>query len=76
MLDRVFRDPGLVDRPVRTVMEQPFPVVEITDEVERLYDELSRGAPALLAARDSHPVAVITKVDLLEFIAHQRRRER
>jgi len=37
------------------------------------YAELSGGAPALLAARDNRPVSVITKADLLEFVAHQRK---
>ena len=53
-------------------MESPFPVVQANEDVERLYAELSAGAPALLAASDDRPVSVITKADLLEFVAHQR----
>ncbi|OLC50691.1 MAG: cystathionine beta-synthase, partial [Chloroflexi bacterium 13_1_40CM_4_69_19] len=74
MLDRVFREPSLVDERVERLMDPPFPVVQATDDVERLYQELSSGAPALLAARDDRPVSIITKADLLEFVAHQRRR--
>jgi cystathionine beta-synthase len=73
MLDRVFREPALVDERVERVMEPPFPIVQATEDVERLYTELSGGAPALLAAHDDRPVAVITKADLLEFVAQQRR---
>ena len=73
MLDRIFRDPSLVEQKVESVMEAPFPVVQATDDVERLYAELSAGAPALLAASDDRPVSIITKADLLEFVAHQRR---
>jgi cystathionine beta-synthase len=73
MLDRVFREPALVDERVERVMEAPFPVVQATDDIERLYQELSSGAPALLAARDDRPVSIITKADLLEFVAHRRR---
>ncbi len=58
---------------VERVMDPPFPVVQATDDIERLYQELSGGAPALLAARDNRPVSVITKADLLEFVAHQRK---
>jgi len=72
MLDRVFKEPALVDANVEQVMEAPFPVVQASDDIERLYAELS-GAPALLAARDGAPVSVITKADLLEFVAHQRK---
>jgi cystathionine beta-synthase len=74
MLDRVFREPALVDERVERVMDPPFPVVQATDDVERLYQELSGGAPALLAAREDRPVSIITKADLLEFVAHQRKR--
>ena len=74
MLDRVFREPSLVDERVERLMDPPFPVVQATDDVERLYQELSSGAPALLAARDDRPVSIITKADLLEFVAHRRRR--
>src|SRR6184192_1281732 len=73
MLDRVFREPALVDERVERVMEAPFPVVQANDDIERLYQELSGGAPALLAARDDRPVSIITKADLLEFVAHQRK---
>ena len=38
--------------------------------------ELSGGAPALVAAQEDRPVSIITKADLLEFVAHQRRSSR
>ena len=76
MLDRVFREPSLVDERVERLMEPPFPVVQADDDIELLYSELSGGAAALVAARADRPVSVITKADLLEFVAHQRRRAR
>ena len=76
MLDRVFREPALVDATVERVMEAPFPVVQANEDVERLYAELAGGVPALLAVDDDRPVSVITKADLLEFVAHQRRASR
>ncbi len=76
MLDRVFREPALVEERVERLMEAPFPVVQADDDIERLYSELSGGAAALVAAREDRPVSIITKADLLEFVAHQRRRDR
>ena len=76
MLDRVFREPALVDATVERVMEAPFPVVQANEDVERLYAELAGGVPALLAVDEGRPVSVITKADLLEFVAHQRRAAR
>src|SRR6266511_2916735 len=74
MLHRVFREPALVDEKVEKVMEAPFPVVQANEDVERLYAELASGIPALIAAQDDRPVSIITKADLLEFVAHQRKR--
>ena len=76
MLDRVFREPALVDATVERVMEAPFPMVRSDEDVERLYAELAGGVPALLAVEDGRPVSIITKADLLEFVAHQRRASR
>jgi cystathionine beta-synthase len=74
MLDRVFRDPSIVDQKIESLMEAPFPVVQAGEDIERLYAELASGVPALVAAQDDRPVAIITKADLLEFVAHQRKR--
>jgi cystathionine beta-synthase len=74
MLDRVFREPALVDERVEKVMEAPFPIVQASEDIERLYAELASGVPALIAAQDERPISIITKADLLEFVAHQRRR--
>ncbi len=76
MLDRVFREPALVDATVERVMEAPFPVVRSDEDIERLYAELAGGVSALLAVDDGRPVSVITRADLLEFVAHQRRASR
>src|SRR2546430_11985006 len=73
MLDRVFREPALVDERAQRVMDPPFPVLQPTDDIERLYQELSGGAPALLAARQNRPASLLTKADLLEFVAHHRK---
>src|SRR2546430_13762146 len=70
MLDRVFREPALVDERVERVMDPPFPVVQATDDIERLYQELSGGAPAPLAARDRRPGSVLTQADPLQVGAH------
>ena len=51
-------------------------LVQATEDVERLYAELAGGVPALLAVVDGRPVSVITKADLLEFVAHQRHASR
>jgi predicted transcriptional regulator len=34
---------------------------------------LSRGAEAIVVADGAQPIGVLTRADLLEFLAHQRR---
>jgi cystathionine beta-synthase len=69
LLERVFRNPEAVDQTVETVMEQPFPLVDVGEEVERVVPALLAGNPAVLAEEAGRPVGLITRADLLEFVA-------
>ena len=73
LLGRAFRDPGFVERTVGEVMDPPLPVVPDTADLDDAFALLSGGAPAVLAARAGQAVGVITKLDLLEYIAHRDR---
>jgi cystathionine beta-synthase len=73
LLDRVFRDRDAIGRDVVEVMDPPLPVVQTQDGVEEMFADLARGAEAVLVASGSAPVGVLTRADLLEFLAHQRR---
>ena len=42
-------------------MEAPFPIVKAGEDIELLYAELASGLPALVAAQDERPVAIITR---------------
>jgi cystathionine beta-synthase len=71
LLDRVFRDPGAIERDVAEVMGPPPPVVQRASGVEEMFEDLSRGAEAVIVADGSQPVGVLTRADLLEFLAHR-----
>ena len=71
MLDRVFRDRGAVDRDVAEVMDAPLPVVQSSAGVDEMFADLSRGAEAIVVADGSKPIAVLSRADLLEFLAKQ-----
>ena len=73
LLDKVFRDPGLIDSTVGEIMDEPLPVVRSTAGVEEMFRGLSGGAEALIVADGARPTGVLTRADLLEFLAHQRR---
>jgi cystathionine beta-synthase len=73
LLDRVFRDRDALERDVVEVMDPPLPVVRSASGVEEMFADLSRGAEAIVVADGSRPTGVLTRADLLEFLAHQSR---
>ena len=72
LLDRVFRDHTAIERDVIEVMDPPLPVVRSAAGVEEMFEDLSRGAEAIVVADGSRPAGVLTRADLLEFLAHQQ----
>ena len=74
LLERVFRDPSLVDARVDTVMDPPFPLVDVAEEVERVVPALLANNSAVLVEEGGQPVGLITRSDLLDFVAHGRGR--
>jgi cystathionine beta-synthase len=72
LLEKVFRNPETVDAPVSTVMDEPLPFVDARDDVETLFPLFTDGGNGAVVVRDDAPVGVITRSDLLEFVAHQR----
>ncbi len=71
LLDRLFRDPSSVEREVSEVMDPPLPVLESTAGVEAMFADLSRGAEAVVVVDGTAPAGVLTRADLLDFLAHQ-----
>ena len=65
LMARVIADPGLLDRPVETVMGSPFPVVDShldADEAARL---LTRANPAVLVRSNGHLKDILTRFDIV-----------
>ena len=72
LLDRVFRDPDALQADVVEVMGPPLPLVERDDPVEVAFEQLQH-APAVVIADRGKALGVLTRSDLLEFLAHRRR---
>ncbi len=70
LLDRAYRDPLVVERTVGEVMDAPLPLVEASATLDEAFALLSGTASALVAVRAGRPVGVVTKLDLLEYLAH------
>jgi cystathionine beta-synthase len=72
LLDRIFRDPDALQADVAEVMGPPLPLVEMDDAVEVAFESFQH-APAALVAKGGRVVGVLTRADLLEFLAHRQR---
>jgi cystathionine beta-synthase len=72
LLERVFRNRDALGEEVAEAMEPPLPAVEIAESVDEVFAELSGGSPAVVVARGGAPVGVITRADLLEYLATRR----
>jgi cystathionine beta-synthase len=70
LMDRAFRDPGVLDRPVGEVMEPTMPMVGVGETVTDVVEALDRG-PAVLVLDGGHPVGVLTRQDVLSFLVRR-----
>jgi cystathionine beta-synthase len=68
LLDRILRDPDALGEDVAGAMGPPLPTVDAVDSVREVYAELAGGA-ALVSDR-GRPAAVLSRSDLLEYLAH------
>jgi cystathionine beta-synthase len=66
LMTRALAQPTLLDRPVREVMEAPFPVVEHTFPTDRLAPMLTRDTPAALVRKDGRLIGIVSRYDVLQ----------
>lgn len=68
LLERVFADPAVIDRPVAAVMDPPLPMIGTGERVEMAAARLTDSA-AVLVLDGGQPTGILTRSDLLEFLA-------
>jgi cystathionine beta-synthase len=73
LLDRTYRDPSVVQRTVGEVMDKPLPTIDGPEPLDSAFTLLSGGAPAIVVVERGRAAGVVTKLDLLEFLAHRGR---
>ena len=71
LLERVYHDPSIVERTVGEAMERPLPTIATSAALDEAFQLLSDGAPALVAVTGGRPAGIVSKLDLLEFLAHR-----
>jgi cystathionine beta-synthase len=75
LLDRVLQDPGVLERPVGEAIDPPFPTVGLGEPIDAAVETLET-APAALVLDGGHPVAVISRADVLRQLSADRERRR
>jgi len=74
LLDRVFKNPDALHEDVANAMQPPLPAVDIGDSLSEVFATLTGRTNAVVVARNGKPVGVLTRSDLLEYLAHNRSR--
>src|ERR671930_962566 len=70
LLERVFRNSDALHEEVATAMQGPLATVEADASVDEIVTALTGGANAVVVADGGRPVGVVTRSDLLEYLAH------
>ena len=68
LMDKAFRDPSVLDRPAGELMEPAMPMVGIGETVSDVVDRLD-AASSVLVLDGGHPIGVLTRQDVLSFLA-------
>jgi cystathionine beta-synthase len=72
LLDRVFKNPDALHEDVAAAMQPPLATIDVDDSLDDAFSTLTGRTNAVVVARDGRPVGVLTRSDLLEYLAHNR----
>jgi cystathionine beta-synthase len=72
LLDRVFKNSDALHEDVAAALQPPLAAIEADEPLDQVFSTLSGRTNAVVVARDGRPVGVLTRTDLLEFLAHHR----
>jgi cystathionine beta-synthase len=72
LLDRVFKNSDALHEDVASAMQPPLAAVESSQTLDEVFSTLTGRTNAVVVAREGKPVGVLTRSDLLEYLAHNR----
>jgi cystathionine beta-synthase len=72
LLDRVFKNPDALHEDVAAAMQPPLAAVDGDQTLDEVFSTLTGRTNAVVVAEGGKPVGVLTRSDLLEFLAHHR----
>jgi cystathionine beta-synthase len=72
LLDRVFKNPDALNEDVAVAMQPPLATVDAQDSLDDVFTDLSGANAAVLVGDGGRPAAILTRSDLLEYLASRR----
>jgi cystathionine beta-synthase len=72
LLDRVFKNPDALNEDVAAAMQPPLAAIDASDPLDEVFSRLTGRTNAVVVAKEGKPVGVLTRTDLLEYLAHNR----
>ena len=72
LLERVFKSSDALNEDVAVAMQPPLPAVDADASLDDVYEGLSGPSGAVAVARAGRPRGILTRSDLLEFLAARR----
>jgi cystathionine beta-synthase len=72
LLDRIFRNPDALNEEVAAAMQPPLTAVDSDETVDTVFSAMTNGSPAVVVASAGKPAGMLTRSDLLEYLAHHR----
>jgi cystathionine beta-synthase len=72
LLDRIFKNPDTLNEDVAAAMQPPLAAVDSGETVDTVFSALTNGSPAVVVASAGRPAGMLTRSDLLEYLAHHR----
>ncbi|HEY0416755.1 MAG TPA: cystathionine beta-synthase [Gaiellaceae bacterium] len=70
LLDLVFKNPDALHEDVAVAMQGPLSAVDAAAGIDEIVTALTGGTNAVVVAEAGRPVGVVTRSDLLEYLAH------
>jgi cystathionine beta-synthase len=72
LLDRVFKNPDALNDDIAVAMQPPLATVDVTASLDDVFADLSGPSAAVVVGAAGRPAAILTRSDLLEYLAQRR----
>ena len=68
LMARVIEDPSVLERPIESLMDAPFPIVDAATEMSEVTRLLARQNSAVLVSREGKLAGIVTRYDVVRYL--------